>query len=167
MVIPVRIHREAPVVSRLLNIAKVASLTLFWLLIFDLVGAVVSFVLDVLESEDGTRESFYLIWFILGVYCGMLTYQGACGMLTYQGASESLRSGGGTGGTSREGAIGTGRLVLSTMLVVLVALLVAGYRYLWPAGSSAYVPDSESLTITFFVGIALSSAFWYRVTQTE
>jgi cation transport ATPase len=142
----------------MMKMATIVLVTIVLLIIVDLFGVVLSFVLTFLELEDDMSEAFYLIWFMLGLNCGVLIYLGA---------GASIGSGTGFDWTGSDDAIRTGRLVLSTMLVVLAALLVAGYRYLWPTAPSAYVPGSESLTITFFAGTALSAAFLHRATKTE
>jgi hypothetical protein len=147
--------------SLLRKVAAIVLVTVVSLIIFALVGAVLAFVLFVFSSEDETSSGFHafslhVIWFVVGVVCGMITYVTA---------GESISSGTGGGGTSGDGAIRTGRLVLSTSLVVLAALLVVGDRYVWRGATTANMPDGELLTITFFAGIAISEGFGHRVSK--
>jgi hypothetical protein len=157
---PVLARPEAHAMSLLRKVAAIVLVTIVSLTIFDLVGVVLAFVLDVFSSEDEVRSGFYafslhVIWFVVGVLCGMIIYVTA---------GESISSGTGFA-TSGDGAIRTGRLVLNTSLVLLAALLVVGDRYVWRGATSANMPDGELLTITFFAGIAIAEGFGHRDTK--
>lgn len=126
--------------------------TLLYLVVFDLIGVVVCFFFDVASALPGSRTStalFYAVWMVLGIFCGMLSYN--------TGGNIASESGNGDW-TSREGAGKTGLLVVLVTSAIVVTLSILCYRFLWRYGveSSFFVPDNAAPTLTFFVAILAS-----------
>jgi hypothetical protein len=133
----------------------IAAGTLAFLVAADLVGVAACFFCDALLAERRTSAAlYYAIWFVLGVFCGLLIYL-TCGSITSP-EKRGLMSWGDQGQD--------GLLVILTTTVILVALSILFYRLQWqyPRADSVYVPDSESLTLTFFFTILASVIFTHR-----
>jgi hypothetical protein len=135
--------------------------TLAYLVVADLVGVAVCFFYDAIASERRTSTAlFYAIWFVAGVFCGMLSYL-TCGNIAMpEKTGDFIR-------WKDEGQ--TGLLVILTTAVILVALSLLFYKLQWqyPRADSVYVPDSEPLTITFFVTILASVIFAHKTLRPE
>jgi hypothetical protein len=114
-------------VSFVKALAQSALITLLYLAVFDVVGVLASLIFDVLPLRAVSTALFYAIWFVLGVFCGVLSYSSAV----------------------------SGRaawLVIATTALVLVALTWACTALLWQASieASHFVPDNVPLTLVFF-----------------
>jgi hypothetical protein len=131
--------------------------SLAYLAVFDLIGVAMCFFFDVMAPfVRGTSTAlFYAIWLVLGIFCGILSYD----------TSGSFASPDSKGDwKNRADASKTGLLVILMSSVILAALSISFYLLLWrrqPA-SSVYVPDSASLTLTFFVAVLASVIFAHR-----
>ncbi len=136
--------------------------TLVFLIVFDLIGVAMCFFFEVFVSSRQTSAAlYYTIWFVLGVFCGMLSYSTSGSIASQQPEGDW---------TTRTDAGGTGVLVILTTAVVLAALSILFYRLTWRLSNLAesyYVPDSEALTLTFFVTILASAIFTHRISRPE
>lgn len=137
----------------MLRFVKAFGCALGYLIVFDIIGVVVSFVLDVLSGlplRSLSGALYYAVWFVLGGFGGLLCYSTAGSMLSQQAAETKPGS---EDWDARPDAAKTGRLVLITVALTLVVISVPCYLLQWDGltASSSYVPDSEPLSITFFV----------------
>jgi H+/Cl- antiporter ClcA len=158
---------------------KIAGCTLLYLLAFDVVGVILCFLLDVVSSDGSNTIEYYVIWFVLGVFCGIFGYN-SCGSIasamsnpqSNQGhtipnpANQSWKN---RDWTAREDAAQTGLFVIFTTAVVLFALAIPFYVLHWGQGTqpSGYVPDSGPLTITFFATVLASTIFAHKSFRPE
>lgn len=128
-------RRSGAGMARIKQIGGVAIIVLFFVVVFDVAGVAVSFVLDVLSPRRDSLLARYAIWFVLGVFCGVICY------------------GAGAGDERKQHA--PGALVLATIVGVVALILAACTRLLWQTITVAdsYVPDSVPLTITFAVAL--------------
>jgi hypothetical protein len=142
--------------SLLTRIGKIAIATIVSLIVVDIVGVVVSFVFDIFSFQDESKADAgsYVLWFVIGVFGGMLIRQLATVV--------SLPDVRGTGMDQAETA-GSRMVVTATTLTVLAMLLALGFRYLGPGDSSPYVPDNEWLTVTLFTGLTTAIVFAHRL----
>jgi hypothetical protein len=118
------------------KLARVVIFTLIYLVVFDLIGVVVCFFFDVasaLPLRGNSTALFYAIWFVLGVFCGLLSYNTGTSFVA-------------------------GFLVVMTTAVILTALSISCYVLLWryDVETSFYVPDNAAPTLTFFVTVLAS-----------
>src|SRR5580698_8355378 len=139
---------------------KVLACMVVSLVVFDIAGVVVCFFFDVLPLRDTSTALSYAVWFVLGAFCGLLGYNGG-------GSCASPNSEGDW--TSRDDASKTGLLVILTTLVILPTLSIVFYRLMWQyhPESSSFVPDSEPLTLTFFVAVFAAEVFAHRTLLPE
>jgi hypothetical protein len=136
------------------KIAKIVLSTLLYLVVFDLIGVAACSFFDVasaLPLKIGATSTllFYTVWIVLGIFCGLLSYD----------AGGKLGSASGPGDwTSREGAGRTGLLVVWIESAILAAGAIVCCLFLWSHDSSSgfFVPDNAGLTLVFFVAIAAS-----------
>ena len=134
-----------------MTLLKVAGVTVVSLIVFDVLGVMASFVLDLFSADDAPSAEVYVLWFVLGVFCGLANYQGGVGAL--RAASER--------------PVRAGRIVLGMTMVVAATALCALHRYVWPTAPSYYVPDSESLTFTFVLTIVATGVFAHRLARSD
>ena len=129
--------------------ARALFAILAYLLAFDIAGVIVSLVFDSLPLRGVSTALFYVIWFVGGVFCGLLAYNKAGGILL------PVKEG---DWSSAPGSGKSGLIVICTTALILVGLVVLFDKLLWGAGSASdpYVPDNIALTATFFVTILLS-----------
>jgi hypothetical protein len=134
------------------KLGKILACIVICLVVFDIVGVVVCFFFDVMPLRDTSRALSYAVWFVLGVFCGLFGYNGG-------GSCASPDSEGDW--TSHKDADKTGLLVIVTTLAILVTLSFVCYRLMWQyhLESSSFVPDSEPLTLTFFVAVFAAQVF--------
>jgi hypothetical protein len=137
------------------KLGKMAASTLLYLIAFDVVGVVVCFFFDIAPLRGKSTALFYAIWFVLGVFCGLLSYNTAGSIASPQSNVEW---------TNREDSGKSGLLAVLTISVVLTALSVAFYLLLWryQPEASFFVPDTPSPTLTFFVTILASVVFAHK-----
>jgi hypothetical protein len=126
------------------KLAGIAGVFLLYVAAFGLIGGIVSFLFEAigdLSMEGFDAVIFYVLWCVLGIFCGLLGYD----------AGGKFASPGSVGDwTGREDAGKTGLVVMLTESVLLFALFVP--CYLWVSGSL-------SLTLTFFVTVFVSIMF--------
>jgi len=130
------------------KILKIAICTVLYLIVFDVIGVVASFILDVLFSlpvRSASVAAFYALWLVGGVFCGLLNYDTAGGRL-YPKVE---------GNWSKEkDAVSAGRLVRAVAIVVTILACAAANRMLGGNVSDDYfVPDNLPLTVTFCLGV--------------
>jgi hypothetical protein len=142
--------------SILAQFGKVVALALIYLVAFDVVGVIVSLVLDVVPVRGKSGLLFYTIWSVLGVFCGMITYNGAGDAVCEAGAGDW---------TSRPDASRAGRVVLVALTFLFAAIGIASYFIWWQRGVEwmYFVPDNMSLTMVFFGTIVASAIFAHTV----
>ena len=124
------------------------------LVVFDIIGVAMCFYFEVFVSSRQTSAAlYYTIWFVLGVFCGVIIYVAGGGLVSPETKGDW---------TTRGDARKTGLLVILTTSVVLAALSFAFYRLTWRLSNLAdshYVPDSISHSLTFFITIFASTIF--------
>ncbi len=126
---------------------------LMWLVVFDVVGVVACLVLDVAPLRHNSSALPYTIWFVLGIFCGLMCYHAAG---YFMGKADD------TDWYERMGASRTGAYIIG-LTATLLSLLSAIFYALWwrhPMVGEFFVPDSASTTLTFFMTILLSMAFF-------
>lgn len=130
-----------------------------FLIAADLVGVAMSFFFDTFGGDSTSTALFYAIWFVVGVFCGLLIYLTA-------GAAASPPS---KDWTTQPRARRTAWLVILTTALILTALAVTFYRLQWRLGvdDGVFVPDSEPLTLTFFITILVSMIFFDHVSRSR
>jgi len=133
--------------ARIKQIGGVAVIVLFFVVVFDVAGVAVSFVLDMLSPRRDSLLARYAIWFVLGVFCGVICY------------------GAGTGDERKPEA--PGALVLATIVGVVASILAACTLLLWRTSyvADSYVPDSVPLTITFAIALIGGAAVVHGVSR--
>ena len=140
------------------KLAKIAACTVICLAVFDILGVVVSFVLDVfgVEMAGIDAAAFYALWFVLGVFCGLLNYNTAGGLASSK--SEGAW-------TNRVDASKTGLLVCAILILLLIGLSVLFFATFWrgSADGDPYVPDNMPLTLTFFAATAAATFLGHKV----
>lgn len=142
---------------------RIAGSTLLYLVMFDLIGVGACLVFDVagvLPLQIGATSTalYYTLWMVLGIFCGLLSYD------------RGGRTGSGAGPgewTNREGAGRVGVLVVSIECVMMAAVSILCYLFLWRdnMAPSSFVPDNVRLTVAFFVAILAAVVFahaWLR-----
>jgi hypothetical protein len=129
------------------KIGRTVGVTLLYLVGFDILGVIVSFALDILPLRALSVPLFYAVWFVLGVFCGLLGYNRTGAMLT---------PGAGDDWINRDTAVRAGRLVAGTMTFMLLAILVGIIIVLGDSSDneSVFVPDNVPLTVTFLIATA-------------
>jgi hypothetical protein len=147
------------------KLVKIAACILLYLVAFDIVGALVCLFLDIVSFGDSNTAAYYAIWFVLGVFCGLFSYD----MGGTVASPKSNADGTNQDWTSREDSGKTGLLVIFTTSMVLVTLSVPCYLFLWQYNPepSGYVPDSLPLTLTFFGTVLAGSVFAHKALRPE
>lgn len=127
----------------------VLSLTLY-ILAFDVVGVVVSTLLDIYPARRKSSAAFWAIWFVLAVFCGFIHYMSAGQRLT--GVND-------LDWTRREDARNVGRAIVVGSVLTCILAAAIGYLAFWRFGAdgSYYVPDNMALSIMFLATVALAS----------
>lgn len=135
------------------KLTRIAACTMVYLVVFDLVGVAVSFVFDVV---DVGAAPFYALWFVLGVFCGLLNYNTAGG-LAYPKSGTEL--------TDQDDASKTGLLVCAISILLPIGLSFLFFSMFWRGRvvRDPYVPDSMPLTLTFFAATAAATLLAHNV----
>jgi hypothetical protein len=140
------------------KLAKMAACTIVYLVVFDIVGVVASFVFDFfgVENSGFSAGVFYALWFVLGIFCGLLNYNTARGLAFPK--SE-------TAWTDRADASKAGLLICAISIVLLIGLSVLFFWVFWDGGGTEdpYVPDSMPLSLTFFGAVAAATFLAHNV----
>lgn len=125
---------------------KVAVIVLGWTVVADIVGVIACFVLDVVPLRYGSGALPFVVWGVLGVFCGGVAAGSAGGALLKDHEM---------GWFDRPEAPRTAQFVLAVTVVLFAALCLI-FNHLWwrfhPSGDF-FVPDTASLTLTYFGGI--------------
>jgi hypothetical protein len=149
-------------ISLALKFGKIVVTTLAVLVASDVVGVAMCFFCEVfLSSRQTSTALYYAIWFVVGVFCGLISYMTSGGLVSPETKGDW---------TNLADAGKTGILVILTTAAVLTALSILFYRLTWRLpnlADSYYVPDSESLTLTFFVTILASVIFTHKTMRPE
>ena len=124
----------------------IAGLMLVVIVLADLVGVFVSFVLDVAPMRHKSAGLGYAIWLVLGIFAG----------LVYGGAAVSLASGRDPDvvWTDHPRARSIARTIQVVTAVLLVALAALFWVLFWGSSTAtewAVVPDHMATTLVFFV----------------
>lgn len=127
----------------MLTFLKTAAILLLCLMLADLVGVIACLVFDVAPLRGNSAALPYAIWFVLGIFTGVIAFNGA---------GASIAGGGDGDWSTRPDArrIATGVTVSGA--IVLAALCLLFDRLFWGRGvlGALYVPDSLPHTLTFF-----------------
>jgi len=130
-----------------LRFLKTVFWTLLFLVGFDLIGVVVSFLLDVTPVRGKSGLAFYAIWLVLGVFCGLLNYN-AAGARFFPDEKKDW--------TNNPDSGRVGVPIIGATALVLAVLFAVCYFTMWGSNvepADYFVPDHMGLTITYFVAI--------------
>jgi hypothetical protein len=129
------------------NIGKIALCMLIYLVVFDVVGVLVAWFLDVIMEVD--TAVLYAVWFVLAVFCGMLSYSSAADLATPKTPENSRKA---------------GLLAVLATFVMVAVISIASYLIWWRKGleESSFLPGSEPLTLTFFLTVLFSCMFAHK-----
>ena len=124
---------------------KSAVVLLVCLVVADIVGVIAGTIFDIAPVRGGGDGVAYAIWFVLGIFCGLIAY----------GTAGAWASGGDENWTEGEGARRTGRVILATGAALLAALTLFFHRIYWSRGVAGeyYVPDSAPHSILFALAV--------------
>ncbi|MBI1756796.1 MAG: hypothetical protein HYR64_06790 [Fimbriimonas ginsengisoli] len=134
------------------KLAQCALIVLGYLIAFDLIGVLVSSLVDVTPLRWKSPVLTYAIWFVLGVFCGLLSYNSAGSRIAAPGEGDW---------STRPDARKTGLAVIAAASIVLLALALICNTLVWSGGGEGdlYVPDSRPLTIVYLATILISMVF--------
>jgi hypothetical protein len=151
------------------TLGKMVGSLLLYLVGFDIVGVIVCLFFDILSLGDSDTAVYYALWFVLGVFCGLFSYDTGGSIASPKSSADGTdEQATNQEWTDREDSGKYGLLVILVTLVVLGALSVIFYR-LWWQGSmepTGFAPDSGPLTLTFFGAILASSIFAHKSFRT-
>jgi hypothetical protein len=135
-------------------VGKIALSALIYLAVFDVVGVLLCMFLDIFFPASQSAALFYAVWFVLGVFCGMLCYSGAGDIAGFK---------------AREGIAKAGITAIAAMFVIGAAISLASYGIWWRYGveDSYFVPDSEPHTLTFFTTVLAAGILAHRTMRRE
>lgn len=125
--------------------------TVIWLIIFNIFGVVVAFALEVFVAQS--KPIFYGLWLVMGLFCGFASFT-HCGALFFGATDKTWMK--------RAGAADMGFLVFCITGVVVGIILVLCGKYAWGGPGAVFVPDSEGLSMTYFVSTLVASGIAYR-----
>ncbi len=119
-------------------------------------GVVLSFVIDILPIRGHSAGVFYAIWFVAGVFCGMLGYNAAGLVLSGKGELDW---------SQRPGAATVGWFIIGVTLIVAVGVFLVCRTLIWtgPPSDSFFVPESQLHTITYLATIFLATLVAQRL----
>ena len=99
----------------LIKAGKIGASMVLMLIIFEIIGGVVSFLFDLVNALSPVIS--YVLWFVLGILCGIIGYNIAVSVASPDSEAP--------GGDARQ----TGFLVVMTASAVLVILSIASYLF--------------------------------------
>jgi hypothetical protein len=142
----------------MLRFAKAAGLLLGHIVVFDILGVIGCFVFDLFGVTDGGGIIYaYLIWFVVGVFCGGLGY-------LQTGSIFAPESPNNADWADLPEADAIGRKVIFATLLVIVPVSVLCYIFQWRlADNGPYVPDNEALSLTYLGTIFTTTIFMHHV----
>lgn len=132
---------------------RVAAIVLGWTVAADVVGVLACLFLDIAPLRYESAALPFVVWFVLGVFCGVAAFWSA---------GTSLGKDKNEDWVDLPDAPRRGKLILAVTAVLYAALSFLFHRSMWrfhPSGE-LYVPDTRSLTLTFFGGILAAMAFF-------
>jgi hypothetical protein len=132
------------------KILKILLSIVVHVVVFDVIGVVVSFVVDVLPLAFVSRALFYAIWLMDGFYCGLFSFDNSAALVS--GDSKT-----GWGWAYHGTGVRTARLVAGVTLVFLTAMIVANFKFPLGGGGSVFVPDDDGLTLTYWIGMVIGT----------
>lgn len=132
------------------------AVLLVYIVLADIAGVIAALICDILPSWITSAPLFYAIWFVDGVFCGLLSLQTAGNPMSGEGRGDW---------TTRHGAHKVGMIIAGLTTLILVALSILFQRILWnqPMASDHYVPDNFALTMTFFIAILGGTLFGLKL----
>lgn len=136
----------------LVTALKAALVLAGWLVVADVAGVIACTVLDILPLRGVSTALFYVVWLVLGIFCGLLAYNSAGAWATPPGPAPDAADWSG-----RPGARTAGTIVLVAGVALVAALVAALHAWYWvpDIAGDYYVPDSRTHTIVFAVAVAL------------
>ncbi len=130
----------------LIRILKIAGLLVAVLIVADLVGVFVSFILDVAPARHKSAGLGYAIWLVLGVFAGLIF--GASAVSLAAGREPDVEW------TDHPQARSIANVIRVVTAVALAVLAVAFWVLFWSGAGArefAVVPDHMPTTIVFFL----------------
>jgi hypothetical protein len=129
------------------NIGKIALTIFGFLAVFDVVGALVSFFMNIFD--EASPAVVYTVWFVLAVFCGVLSYITAIDMPAPKAPGSAAKA---------------GLLAIAVTFVMTAAISIGAYLRWWRYGMEEgyWVPDNEPLTLMFFVTVLLTCVFMHK-----
>ena len=118
----------------------------FWLVAADIGGVLACLILDITPLRYGSGALPYAIWFVLGIFTGLIAFGTAAEAAAGDGNEDWGR---------RAGAGRIANIVIAAGAVLLLGLGLLFYAIWWSQGARGeyFVPDSAPHTITFFVSV--------------
>ena len=99
------------------NVGKIALTVFVYLAVFDVVGVLVCLFLDIID--EGSMGVYYALWFVLAVFCGMLSYSTSADLATPK---------------TPENAGKAGLLAIFATAVIVAAVGLGSYLIWWQIG---------------------------------
>lgn len=128
------------------RILKAFFAIVIFLLAFDVGGAIVCFVAEVLGWDF--MALYYALWFVAGALCGLLAYNSAGKQLG--GPLDVDWS-----NTPESGKWGLTAIALTAPLLLILSAVF--FKVFWQGRTGGhYVPDSMTMSLTFFVSVFAS-----------
>ena len=127
-------------------VLKSLAILLFWLVAADLAGVVACLVFDIAPLRYDSGALPYAIWFVLGVFTGLVALGSAAEAASGEGQEDWGR---------RPGAARIANIVFAAGAALLLGLGLVFNAIWWSQGVNGeyFVPDSAPHTITFFVSV--------------
>jgi hypothetical protein len=127
---------------------RTAAVLLGLLAVTIVIGVVVCTIFDIAPLRARSAVLPYVIWLVLGVFCGLFAYNGAGGW-TLEAPKE------GTDWTAHPDARRTGRVIVGVSTAIIAALAYGAYAAFWSKGVNGefFVPDSAPHSIVFFLAV--------------
>jgi len=131
-----------------------------WWIAAVIAGVAACFVMDVLPSRNDSPALVYVIWFVLGIFAGLIHFGTA--MSAIKGKD------GPTDWASREEGLRFGRWILAITAAYLAIISSVSYPLFWSGGGSGewlflVVPDHMGASLTFFAALMTGAAFVHRL----
>jgi hypothetical protein len=157
-----------PLLAR--QIVTTAVWVVIWLIIFNIAGVVVSFAVDILVARHKSMLLFYAVWFVLGVFCGMIQYQQSVERLTKEMADQSVEERPEDEIVDEEeveeektrAALRPPRISAAVTAGVILIVISLCYRFAWGGQGDVFVPDNVGLSLTYFGAVLGSTLFAYK-----
>lgn len=113
---------------------------------FDIAGAIVCFIVEVLGFEF--KALYFTIWFVAGVFCGLIAYDMAGRVLSNKPEDKVDWS-----NTSESGRIGITVLIITALTLVALSVLFKKIFWVGSPIEGGYSPDGMAMTLTYFITI--------------